>query len=74
MCQHYEEICMAGIDSLTCLTSARQILGEKEEIGKMMKKNILIQRKIVILFQGEESKNKKNLFCFVKIDFERDFG
>ena len=58
MCQHYEEICMAGIDSPTCLTLARQILGEKEEIGKIMKKNILIQRKIVIFFQGEESKKE----------------
>ena len=68
MCQHYEEICIAGIDSPTCLTSARQILGEKEEIWNMMKKDILIQKKIVVLFQGEENKKIKIfkkiiLFC-----------
>ena len=70
MCQQYEEICIAGIDSLTCLILARQILREKEKIWKIKKINILIQKKIIVLFQGEES--NKFLFCFVKIDFERD--
>ena len=51
---------MAGIDSPTCLTLARQILGEKEETGKIKKKIKLIQKKIIALFQGKES----NFFFF----------
>ena len=51
---------MAGIDNPTCLTLARQILGEKEEIGKIKKKMKLVQKKIIALFQGNES----NYFFF----------
>ena len=62
-CQHYDEICMAGMDSSTCLTLARQILGEKEEIGKVKKKIILIKKKIVALFQGKKSYFFFFFFC-----------
>ena len=77
MCQHYDEICIAYINSPTCLTLAREILGEKEEIGKIKNKIKLIQKKIVILFQGKES-NFVFVFVFIffffcdEIGFERD--
>ena len=45
MCQHYDETCIAGIDGLTCLTSARHFGGErgnlenKEELYTNPKEN-----------------------------------